>query len=81
MRSVMRLSSLLLVCRCVCKSCGVLVCCLFTLCVAGNVCDLVAVGVGCECICCNWEDVFGACMGMICASDGTAAMLVCVFVS
>ena len=50
-------------------------------------CDSIAMGVGCECICCNiagvgvlgvfWVHVWG----VISNSDGAAAMLVCVLVA
>ena len=78
-----------------CESCSVLVCCLFTLCFACNVCDPV----GCECICCNRASVgvvgclgcvsWCLCVGgwgcgrvwVISNSDSNAAMSVCVFVA
>ena len=72
-----------------CESCGVVVCCPVTLCVACSVCISVAMGVGCDCICCDRASVgvqggvMGACVGVcvISDSDGTAAMLVCVLVA
>ena len=57
------------------------------LCVACDVCVPVAMGVDCECICCDRASVgvrggvMGACVGVISDSDGTVAMLVCMLVA